>query len=87
MTIRELIERLSHEDPDSLVVLSKDEEGNGYLPMRAIGSNCVYIEGDGYSGEVRLHTLTDELRRQGYTDEDVFSSDDIDARRAVVLWP
>ena len=86
MTVRELIAALQACDPDYLVVMSCDGEGNGVSPLsETAGENNVYVPDSTWSGEVRIHHLTDELREQGYGTEDV--SDDPLGQRAVVLWP
>ena len=78
MTVKELNEQLKKCDPDSLVVMAIDEEGNGYSIFRDIWSeNCNYKD-----GEVGLSYLTDEHRKQGYTEEDI-----LDGQPAIVLWP
>lgn len=33
MTVKELIEALSKEDPSRIIVMSRDAEGNGYSPL------------------------------------------------------
>lgn len=80
MRVKELIKRLKIEDPEAEVVLSRDEEGNGFCPLSAIEDNRVYIE-----GEIYLETLTEDLIKYGYTKEDVYEGDN--AVRAIVLWP
>ena len=86
MTVQELINQLQQCNPNYLVVMSKDEEGNGFSPLAdVVGDNNVYVPECTWSGELRLHHLTDELRAQSYSDEDVYDGDD--GVRAVVLWP
>lgn len=86
MTVRELIEALSKCDPDYIVVQSCDGEGNGFSPLCDVaGENNVYVPESTWSGEVRLHHLTDALRAKLFSDEDVYGGDD--GQRAVVLWP
>ena len=86
MTVREFIAVLSECDPDYLVVMSKDGEGNSFLPLfEAAGENNVYLPETTWSGEVHLHHLTPELKARGFADEDV--CDDPAGVRAVVLWP
>jgi hypothetical protein len=77
MTIKQLIEELAAYEPDRLVVLSRDEEGNGYLPLAQIDSAKFH------DGEIGLEELTPELEKQGYSDEDVMKR----GKRAVVLYP
>ncbi len=78
MNVLELITILQGANPLHEVVLSRDAEGNGYLPLRVVApSNNNYVDGTIY-----LERLTDELRSAGYTDEDVGPG-----VPAVVLWP
>lgn len=76
MTVKELIEKLLTLDPNRVVVLSRDEEGNGFNELAHI-TNCSYRK-----GEIGLEQLTAELRRQGYTEEDL-----MEGTPALVLWP
>lgn len=79
MTVREAIQGLMEHDLSAIVVLSIDEEGNGFGPLRDIAGNSVYDEDDRM---IYISELTDELRVAGYTDEDVG-----EGAKAVVLWP
>jgi hypothetical protein len=80
MTVRELIKILSEADPEKLVVVSRDAEGNGYCPLGNVSvENDVFDEDE---GEIYLEELTPELVSEGYTDEDVG-----EGRRCAVLWP
>jgi hypothetical protein len=76
MIVKELIEILEQEDLSRVVVLSRDQEGNGF-------GECSGFSTQSYSdGEIGLEKLTDELRKQGYSEEDVR-----DGKPALVLWP
>ena len=78
MKVKELIEELSKLDPEALVVLSRDEEGNGYSELADIASNYKF------NGEDIGHAkLTPKLKKQGYTEEDVMEAGD----PCVILWP
>ena len=77
MTVKQLIELLQKENPDRVVILSKDSEGNGFSELENVNSNYNYND-----GEIGLGTLTPELEKQGYTEEDI-----LDGQPAVVLWP
>jgi len=81
MTVKELIEQLKKEDPDRLVIMAKDPEGNGYSPLSDFWSGAYRAETTWF-GEVGLESLTDEYRKQGYTEEDV-----IDGVPALILTP
>jgi hypothetical protein len=87
MTVRELREKLAEFDQDSLVVMSSDGEGNGFSPLSGLGDS-IYVDDDPESiwdGAIYLNELTDELRKQGYTEEDLYDGDY--GQLAVVLWP
>lgn len=79
MNVGELIEELRRLDPNLLVVLQKDEEGNGYRKLLGVDSNAVFVEPD----EVRLRVLDDADRKRGFTDEDLAPG----APPCVVLFP
>lgn len=51
MTVRELLSWLKDLDPDTLVILSIDEEGNAYSPVGGWGSGK-YAATTVYSGDV-----------------------------------
>ena len=52
MKVSELIEALQEMDPDSLVIMQKDSEGNGYSPLAGADPNGIYVADSTYSGEV-----------------------------------
>lgn len=81
MTVKELIELLKLEDPNRLVVMAKDSEGNNFSPMSDM-STYAYDSYNNWSGDIGLEKLTDELKNQGYTEEDV-----VDGIPSLVLWP
>lgn len=78
MKVRELIAQLMRCDPDAIVVLSRDSEGNGFQEARNVEPNMTFNE-----AEVWYRQLTPKMREQGYTDKDVCT----DGQLAVVLWP
>lgn len=47
MKIKELIELLEKQNPDDIVVLSKDEEGNGFTKAFEL-SEAIYHDGEIY---------------------------------------
>ena len=81
MKVSELIEELKLFDQDAKVIVSIDEEGNGFHELADINPDMRW------SGEVddspRYPELTEELKNAGYTEEDV--SDE--GEKVVVLWP
>jgi hypothetical protein len=80
MKVKELIQQLKQEDPERVVLVSRDEEGNGFLELRELGTSAG--TNGGYEWEIGLEELTDELKKQGYSDEDV-----MDGVPVLVLWP
>lgn len=82
MTVAELILELQKLDQSRIVILQKDSEGNGYSPLAGVDDNAAYDEINGYSGDVGILQLTPELRKQGFTDEDMSSG-----APCVVLYP
>lgn len=81
MTVAELIEELKQQDPNRLVVMSKDAEGNSYSPLSALYI-AAYCPDTTWSGQIGLEKLDDAYRAEGYTEEDV-----VDGQPALVLYP
>lgn len=79
LTVKELIEQLHALDPNAVVIHQRDPEGNGYAPMSGVEGNGSWNVSD---KEYGYAMLTDELRKQGYSEEDC-----IDGVPAVVIWP
>ncbi len=71
MRVRDLIELLQQEDPERLVVLAKDPEGNGYSPMAAL-HDVRYFALSTWDGEID-HPDDDPPREGGVP--------------ALVFWP
>jgi hypothetical protein len=82
MKVKELIEKLKAEDPNAEVICQKDPEGNGYSPLSDWWQGA-YRADSTWSGEAGLEALTDDDRREGYTEEDVIE----DGVRAIFLTP
>lgn len=74
-TVRELIEILQQQDPNAVVIISRD--GNSHDPFSDIGLGTY----DEVSAEYGLRELTEELRQQGYTEEDIVAG-----TNAIVLY-
>ena len=93
MTVGELIEQLSNYPPDTILVMSSDEEGNSYSPLAAIDDNCMYIADSTWSGEITPRYLTEDMRKAGWEEEDVYDYVEegyeprTDGVPAIVLWP
>ena len=82
MTVKELIEKLQQEDPERIVIISKDSEGNNFSPLSDL-SAYAYDPETIRSGDIGIEKLTDENREQGYTIENIV----VDGQKAIVLWP
>lgn len=80
ITAGKLIELLKDFDPELPVMLSRDQEGNGFSPLDELGQSRFCI--DGYSIETGIDELTEELEEDGFSEEDV-----IDGPKCIVLWP
>jgi hypothetical protein len=78
MTVEQLVELLLKVDQKREVVISRDEEGNGYSPLWDVCDGGMYRD-----GEVGLEKLTQEDIEAGYTEADVFKT----GAPAVVLYP
>ena len=81
MNVAQLMDILSTCEPTDLVVMSRDQEGNGYLPLRVVDDNCRYDEDE---GEIGLRFLDRSLIKQGYSEEDVMSDRGVNC---VTFWP
>jgi hypothetical protein len=77
MNAAELREILASVPDDTLVVLSRDAEGNGYSKCWGYATNMVYED-----GEVGFAALTPELEAKGYGEGDIRTGEP-----CVVLWP
>ena len=66
-TVAELIATLQKEDPNRIVIMSSDAEGNDYSPLFSVAP-CAYNKRD---REVGMESLTEKDKQQGYTEEDV----------------
>lgn len=70
MNVKELIKLLQKEDPNRLVICSKDSEGNEYSPLSSVWTAAYRAETTWY-GEVGLEKLTAADKKFGFTEEDV----------------
>lgn len=79
LKVKELIEQLSRLDPEAVVIMQRDPEGNRYAP-------CSGAEGSGawdqYQCAYGYAELTEELREQGYSEQDT-----IRGQPAIVIYP
>ena len=81
MTVRELITLLEQHDPDRIVVMAKDSEGNSYSPFSDAWTGA-YLAETTWMGEVGLEVLTQEDREDGFDESDV-----LDGVPALILCP
>lgn len=81
MKVKELIELLQKENQDREVIMSKDAEGNNFSPFCKLETGTYVAETTWY-GYVSIEELTPELRKKGFTEEDVH-----EGVPALVLWP
>jgi hypothetical protein len=79
MNVRELREVLVGLDDDTLVVMSKDGEGNRYSPLDGYTPGELYRAESTYSGEL--------VNNEGTAVDDEDWDDGSDAVPCVVLWP
>jgi hypothetical protein len=80
MKVKTLIKELSKCNPESIVIMSKDSEGNRYSPISGMWEGKY---SDSNLGSVGLETLTPSLKRSGFVEEDVLPN----GRKAVILCP
>jgi hypothetical protein len=80
MKVKQLIRILEKCDPDAIVILSSDWEGNGFYELGQVdGKNNAW---DAENGRLGFARLTEDLESKGYSDEDV-----VEGVPAVVIWP
>lgn len=79
MTLGELIdnlETLRETYGDELtIVMSSDAEGNRFSPLSTL-DDYIYVPETTWDGEIHLVELTDSLRKQGFTEEDLYDGED-----------
>ena len=77
MKTSELIKILEKLDPDTEVVLQGDAEGNSYMSLYSYWFGG-FDEKNHDAGYLKL---TDELKKEGYTEEDI-----VEGKPAIFLW-
>lgn len=82
MKVKELKKLLESVDENRIVILQKDAEGNGYSPLSGVDDNCKYNPDSTWSGEVGIEKLTPELKKKGFSTEDIGRG-----KKALVLFP
>jgi len=81
MKIKELKKILKNYDDDMEILMSSDAEGNSYDFLSDV--NLVAYKTYDRHVEIGLSELTDKLREQGYTEEDLIE----DGKIGIVLYP
>lgn len=85
MKVRELIEQLSHADPEADVVLQSDPEGNSFETCEGVDvTKQIYII-DRTGIDVYRTELTDGMKAAGYEEEDVRDASEGEA--CIVIYP
>ncbi len=79
MKVSELIAILEDIDPDTLVIMSADSEGNYYNKLSEVDE----VVFDKREQEIGYSELTEELEEAGYGEEDIIE----DGVPAVCFWP
>jgi len=96
MKVKELLSILVAADPEAVVILSQDSEGNQNAPLDTVGiENQVFVpatpedHGDGViCGELYYAELTPELVGEGYSATDICPPDKRSrAQKCIVLVP
>jgi len=87
VTVKELKELLQSEDDDAIIVLSSDEEGNSFSPMHESYGADNFLSNGNY-GELYPRELTEDLIKQGCTEEDLGSKEDRKKMvKCITLYP
>lgn len=83
MKVKELKELLDKFDDELEVLIQKDEEGNGYCLVQ--GLDVGGVERLSYNiEEVKVLELTKDMKRKGFTEEDVAGEDWV---KVLVIYP
>lgn len=80
MKVKELIKLLGKANPDAVVIMSKDSEGNRFSELcEVVTENYGWDE---QNKDVGIAKLTDEHKKAGYKKDNV-----MDGIPAILLWP
>ena len=82
MKVKELIKILKEVDPDRLVIMSRDSEGNNHSSLYNYWLGA-YEDESPWGGNVGLEYLTEEDKDLGYTEDDVL----VNGRPAIIFVP
>ena len=77
--VKDLIKELNRLDKEAIVVLSRDEEGNGFSPLAQIDPYQVYND---ENREVGYDNLDEALINVGYKEEDLITGE-----KCLILYP
>ena len=72
MKVSELITHLQKGNPDDVVVLSSDAEGNRFSPVEGVDFSQALLADE----STKLRALTPELIKRGYGEEDAVQEGD-----------
>lgn len=70
MTVQELIKELQEQDPNRIVILQRDGEGNGFSPLSCAWAG-IYRAETPWHGEIGLETLTESDKENGFSELDL----------------
>lgn len=87
MKIKDLIEELQKLNPETLLVMSSDSEGNAYSPVSAPISIGYYFPDSSYSGDFYEGTLEELVTDGDYDSVEEAEEDMQHAIPAVCIWP
>ncbi len=83
MKVKELIKVLRNYDPEKVVVLSKDEEGNRFSPLDENFEDGYYRPESSYYGEAYYGYHN----KEEYEENCEIDIDDKDIQKAIILFP
>ncbi len=73
MTVSQLIELLQQQDPESQVVLQTHGGEETASPLETVWAG-LYRANNAASGEISPTSLTDQMQKEGYTEDDILKS-------------
>jgi len=81
LTVESLIDILRQFNPERVVIIAKDPEGNEYSPLSEV-TTAAYVPETSWYGVIGLEELTEDFEGLGYTVEDV-----VDGIPCIILDP
>ena len=84
MKVSELIKALEKYNPNDIVILASDAEGNGFSPLDDMSEDMYWPE-TAWNGSTHIRELTPELQERGFTEEDLAPKDQ--SLPCITLWP